>query len=250
MRKIPVPDNYDELAKTFVEEIGQTENIEEMIEYTLNYFLASGVKMACYHHLPPIGADDYQPFIQVAARGFSKRLQDAYNKEKLYNIDPVVRKASKTTEPFWWSEVYLAENMNEEERAFLELVREETPGDGMTIPVFGPNGRNGYVGICFDRYNIELSELQISRLQSAAQIAHQRYCQFLNDRKKEDVDLSLRETEILSWIVRGKSNSVIADIIGISSNTVDTYLKRIYGKLGVSNRVTAALKGLSIGLVQ
>ena len=52
-----------------------------------------------------------------------------------------------------------------------------------------------------------------------------------------------------NWVAKGKSNSVIADIIGISPNTVDTYLRRIFEKLEVSDRVTAALRGLAIGLI-
>lgn len=51
--------------------------------------------------------------------------------------------------------------------------------------------------------------------------------------------LSRRETEILSWVVQGKTNVEIGIILGISPRTVQTHLKRIYRTLGVENRHAA-----------
>ena len=62
-------------------------------------------------------------------------------------------------------------------------------------------------------------------------------------------ELSEREREVLEWIAQGKSFSVIADILDISHDTVKTYAKRIYAKLGTSDRVGAVVKALKLGLV-
>ncbi|MEO0412476.1 MAG: helix-turn-helix transcriptional regulator [Pseudomonadota bacterium] len=61
-----------------------------------------------------------------------------------------------------------------------------------------------------------------------------------------DIEEYLR---VLQWVARGKSNLDISDILSVSSNTVDTYLRRIYAKLGVNDRVTAAVKGVGSGLI-
>jgi DNA-binding CsgD family transcriptional regulator len=58
--------------------------------------------------------------------------------------------------------------------------------------------------------------------------------------------LSPRETEVMAWVARGKSNSVIADILGISSHTVDAHLRRAYSKLGVYERVSATVRYLRL----
>jgi LuxR family transcriptional regulator/LuxR family quorum-sensing system transcriptional regulator CciR len=50
-------------------------------------------------------------------------------------------------------------------------------------------------------------------------------------------------------MARGKSNSVIADIIGVSSNTVDTHVRRIFVKLQVRDRVSAAVIATGQGLI-
>ena len=52
--------------------------------------------------------------------------------------------------------------------------------------------------------------------------------------------LTLREREVLDWLARGKSNSEIGDILGISAATVGKHLEHIYPKLGVENRTAAA----------
>ena len=51
--------------------------------------------------------------------------------------------------------------------------------------------------------------------------------------------LTMRETEILGWVVQGKTNSEIGAILGISSRTVQKHLERIYRKIGVENRHSA-----------
>jgi DNA-binding CsgD family transcriptional regulator/PAS domain-containing protein len=48
--------------------------------------------------------------------------------------------------------------------------------------------------------------------------------------------LSRRETEILGWIVHGKSNPEIATILSISVRTIHKHVEHIYLKLGVENR--------------
>ena len=75
-----------------------------------------------------------------------------------------------------------------------------------------------------------------------------RLCQILPDRPLEK-PLSARELEILDWVARGKSNSVIADILSLSGATVDTYLRRIYDNLDVSDRTSAAVRGVGMGLI-
>ena len=60
--------------------------------------------------------------------------------------------------------------------------------------------------------------------------------------------LSAREKEVIHWVARGKSNSVIGDILGCSAHTVDTHLRRIFAKLDVSDRISAAVRAVALGL--
>ena len=68
--------------------------------------------------------------------------------------------------------------------------------------------------------------------------------------QSEKPELSSREKEILSAIAKGLSRNEAAEILGITSNTVASHLKSIYGKLNVSNRAQATLEALRLGLVK
>lgn len=52
--------------------------------------------------------------------------------------------------------------------------------------------------------------------------------------------LTLREAEVLYWVVKGKTNRDIGDILGSSPATVKKHLERVFEKLGVETRNAAA----------
>ena len=53
--------------------------------------------------------------------------------------------------------------------------------------------------------------------------------------------LTPKETEILNIVSKGASNQEISEQLGIKCRTVQSHLYYIYKKLGVSNRIQAAL---------
>lgn len=55
------------------------------------------------------------------------------------------------------------------------------------------------------------------------------------------VELSDRESEVLALIAQGLTNAKIADELYLSVETIKTYVKRLYSKLGVHNRAQAAI---------
>lgn len=52
--------------------------------------------------------------------------------------------------------------------------------------------------------------------------------------------LTPRETEVLSWVAKGKTNRDVADILGMSPRTVNKHLEHVFEKLGVETRSAAA----------
>ena len=51
---------------------------------------------------------------------------------------------------------------------------------------------------------------------------------------------------MLDWLAGGKTDRDIAEILGISHRTVHKHLQRIYEKLGVENRTSAVMRGMSL----
>jgi DNA-binding CsgD family transcriptional regulator len=61
--------------------------------------------------------------------------------------------------------------------------------------------------------------------------------------------LTLKEMECLRWCKEGKTNWEIGEIMSISEKTVEYHLTNTIRKLGVSNRMTAVVKGIQLGII-
>ena len=58
-----------------------------------------------------------------------------------------------------------------------------------------------------------------------------------SSKKEEQINLTKREKEILSYLLSGKTNKEVSVILNISLNTVNNHVANIYDKSGVKNRV-------------
>lgn len=56
-----------------------------------------------------------------------------------------------------------------------------------------------------------------------------------------------RESEILALITQGKSNDEVARLTYLSPNTVKSYIRSVYGKIGASSRTQAVIWGIGHG---
>lgn len=63
----------------------------------------------------------------------------------------------------------------------------------------------------------------------------------------EPYSLTPRESEVLGWVAKGKTNGEVGMILQMSGRTVQKRLEHIYAKLGVESRATATLKMLGVG---
>jgi CheY-like chemotaxis protein/DNA-binding CsgD family transcriptional regulator len=62
------------------------------------------------------------------------------------------------------------------------------------------------------------------------------------------LEITAREAEVLYWVVKGKTNRDIGDILGTSPRTVTKHLEHVFAKLGVETRTAAA--ALAMGRVK
>lgn len=58
---------------------------------------------------------------------------------------------------------------------------------------------------------------------------------------REQFSLTDRESEVLYWLSRGKTNREIGQILSMSPRTVNKHLEAVYRKLAVDNRTTATV---------
>jgi len=67
--------------------------------------------------------------------------------------------------------------------------------------------------------------------------------------KRPTEELSEREIEVLRLLTKGKTDQQIAQQLVLTDVTIRTHISRILSKLGLKNRVQAALYGIRSGLV-
>ena len=66
-----------------------------------------------------------------------------------------------------------------------------------------------------------------------------------NARRLRSLDLTPRETEVLTWVAQGKTNYEIGVILSAATRTICKHVERILFKLSVENRTAAAAIALA-----
>src|SRR5882724_1992800 len=96
--------------------------------------------------------------------------------------------------------------------------------------------REAYAGGAPMTASVAVKVLQMLRLQDAGN-------------KSEFIDLSEREKEILTLLVKGTSYKAVASACFISIDTVKTHVRHIYEKLHVHSKSEAVVKAIHQKLI-
>ncbi|MCR9195489.1 MAG: LuxR family transcriptional regulator [Hyphomonas sp.] len=178
--------------------------------------------------------------------GFNEELAAALQDAPGY-LDAFLHASVKSPKPFRWSDV---NTILDAKSPQISSYRREIAslGDGIVVPVFGPLFRHGY--FCFHgREGREYDDTEILMMHSISQTA---YLKLLDVMYRDDIEgrsLSSRELEIINLIARGQSNQSVAAELSVSINTINTYMKRIFEKLDVSDRVSAVMRAYALGFI-
>lgn len=233
---------------TFVKQCRAQPSPKSLWAEALVFFRSRAVRTISYHRDDGMVASAERS--AAVTEGFPDTWTSHVRAAGLENADPLPRVAAVVSRPFLWSEVAGLVELSKDERAYMAGLRRLGLSEGLSIPVFGPNMRNAHLGLGFGMVAPTLEPQEIFELHCAAEIAHLKFCDLTTLNLVNGARLSPRELEILRWIARGKSNSVIAEILGISRHTVDTMMRRMFEKLEVHDRTTAAIRGLRTGLLR
>ena len=83
-------------------------------------------------------------------------------------------------------------------------------------------------------------------MHSVSQTAYLKLLDLMYLDDEEERSLSSRELEIINLIARGNSNQTVASTLNVSINT---YMKRLFEKLDVSDRVSAVMRAYALGYI-
>jgi len=176
-----------------------------------------------------------------------------YLSNELYRSGPVFEYAKTTGKPVVWSEILQNQKIDKspEIEKFLKLIQSKGYNNGVTIPVFGVGNSFGYISLASHEKEIDPGVEKNVTLHHLCINLMRQYIRISNDNEKQKhPKLTKREKQVLTWVLKGKSNSVIAELLDISEHTVATYIKRSTKKLNASSKWSAALTAVLIGIIQ
>ena len=205
----------------------------------------TGTKGACCRCFPSNASADETVFFSTT-EDFSQDLADALQSGPGY-MDAFLNASVKSPKPFRWHDIdAILDSKSPQYTSYRRDIA--SLGDGVVVPVFGPLFRHGY--FCFHgQEGREYDDNEILMMHSVSQTAYLKLLDVMYREEEEGRALSGRELEIINLIARGKSNQVVAADLDVSINTINTYMKRIFEKLDVSDRVSAVMRAYALGYI-
>lgn len=173
-------------------------------------------------------------------------LKNSFDRERAISSDPMLRVARMTSGPILWRDVKQRSDIAPAENEFVDELKMRGLWDGVALSFCTKPGQIVYFSASPGESELAISAFDLRLFALVCHEFHTRYEALIGPKAAHS--LSVREREIMNWIVQGKSNAYIADALKISPHTVDTLLRRCFSKLNARNRVEAALKSVSLGL--
>jgi DNA-binding CsgD family transcriptional regulator len=166
--------------------------------------------------------------------------------------DPVLRRMKRLNVPFIYDQsLYVSEGAAD----LWDAQAQFGYHTGIAMALHLPAGKHFLLGVDRDkplprsdsRLTRMLADLQL--LAVHAQDAAVRLFGF-DDAVIADVPhLTSREKEVLKWTMEGKSAREVADILGMSENTVNFHLRNVMTRMDVSSKHQAVRKAVAAGLI-
>jgi DNA-binding CsgD family transcriptional regulator len=162
-----------------------------------------------------------------------------------HDLVPVMARIS--ARPFTWREALAGGEPTAKQREHYDWAVALGIADCIAVPIHYPGGDFGLCASIAD-HPIE-GTFERMALNMASLFAHQR-CRELGGQSEASsapTPLTPREVECLRWVLKGKSDTDIGKILGISHTTVHFHIERVKKKLNVRTRTQAAAMVMTLG---
>ncbi len=223
--------------------------VDDLWTVMIDYGASMGTDILSYHHTAPDIVSG-RPNISVLTNGFPDFWTAKYTKSKLHRTDPILNVFLGRLRPMRWSEIDNFVALSPAQMEYLTALRSWLKGDGFGFPVFGPSGRNGYIGIGSSVST--LADWDFTTMNSAhwvVQSFHVRYCELTLMHATKDFTLNERELLVLECLSQGTSDEFICAVVSASLDSVHQSVRSILRKMDVTDRPSAILRGIGAGLI-
>jgi DNA-binding CsgD family transcriptional regulator len=239
-------------VERFIEEANEAKSTQEVATLFGKTLENYGFDRYCYSLItdhPSLGLDAGHGIVQ----NYPEDWMSHYNANDYRKCDPLPRYGFSTARPFTWDSLEQSCELTPDEKKVMDEAREARLLDGVAIPIFGPAGELAGVAMASSVGRGHPDPKLLSRLRALAMQFHLVYTELeTKDRPApptRPVNLTAREREILHWTAEGKSDSVIAEIVGVSHATIRFHMNNIFKKLDANERTLATVKAIRTGLI-
>jgi len=172
---------------------------------------------------------------------------ERYLREDLQALDPIPRWGRGTGTPATFSQIFQRLRAKDPGHRMIQIAREYGCVEGICVPMRAADGALGIVSMVGDR--AEFSPEEFRDLVAIGSLVFRR-AECINhsaDRAQGAPILTLREIELLPFLIHGHSDREIAALNGISEATVRFHLKNVRIKIGAVSRTHLAAKVVQLG---
>ncbi len=237
----------------FIEEANQAKSIEDVSRLFGKALKDYGYDQFCYSLItdhPSVGLN--------AGHGLVSSYPDDwmahYKANEYEKKDPIPHYGACASRPFTWESLLQNRRLTPDQTKVMNEAGEARLLDGVAIPICGYNGELAGVGMASSVGGIRPDKNLLCKVGALASQFHLVYTEL--DKKggseaneARNIHLTNREKEILLWAAEGKSDSVIAEIIGVSHATIRFHMSNIFKKLNANERTLATVKAIRHGLI-
>lgn len=174
-----------------------------------------------------------------------------YDGHHIGRTDPVHRACQTTLVGFAWSQLPRMIPLTSRDHRLMEAAAQQGLGTGFTVPAHVPGEVNGSCSFATARgRSLQAENLAAAQLVGAfAFEAARRLVRRDHQKLSDPARFSDRERDCLIWVARGKSDSEIATILGISRETVHQYVKNARANYDAVSRSQLVAHALFSGTI-
>ncbi|MCM5557534.1 autoinducer binding domain-containing protein [Pleomorphomonas sp. JP5] len=173
---------------------------------------------------------------------------DHYVGHNYMAFDPVYRLAWERSCVFDWASMGKTQPLSRDEARLMNEAADAGLKSGASASIH--LGFGSLIGFGFaSRSRQSFGRDHLSTLYAMAGQFQLVYTSLVHKPERPEVKLSARQKEVLRWTATGKTRADIAEIMGISEDTVDDHLRHVFRKLRCNDKVVAVLRAVQIGAI-
>lgn len=167
--------------------------------------------------------------------------------QKAYSHDPIMIVSERTPRSFRWSELPEILRMTDKQNLYMTRARRAGLRDGLTVPINLPGSLPGSCSFVVNE-GIDFPYEALPHAHYAGCFAFEAARRLVEERAGGDLPrLSTRQLDCIVLASQGKSDSAIAQLLGISPDTAHQHVEAAKRRLGVATRQQLVARALFDG---